>query len=118
MRKKIENALFELVITPDLRGFDYICRGVEIIASSKEKVDMVKGLYIDIAKEFNTTQAGVERAIRHAFAKVDKESEAFAHSFTSTVEYIAIRRAEMQAKYEERKKRIEDMFEKRVRKCL
>ncbi len=78
MRKKIENALFELVITPDLRGFNYICRGVEIIASSKEKVDMVKGLYVDIAKEFNTTQTGVERAIRHAFTKVDVEGEAFA----------------------------------------
>lgn len=39
------------------------------------------------------------------------------HGFTSTVEYIAIRRAEIQVEYEERKKRIEAMFEQE-RACL
>ncbi|MCM1327474.1 MAG: sigma-70 family RNA polymerase sigma factor [Bacteroidales bacterium] len=39
------------------------------------------------------------------------------HGFTSTVEYIALRRVEIQAEYEQRKKQIEDMFRQRE-KCL
>lgn len=77
MRKKIENALFELGITPDLKGFDYICSAVEIIQNSEERMKIVDGLYVDVAKEFKTTSSRVERAIRSAFTRLDKESEAF-----------------------------------------
>lgn len=83
MRKKIENALFELGITPELVGFDYIRRAVEIILTSKERVDIVKGLYADIAKEYETTGSRVERAIRTAFSKMDIESAAFIKYFNS-----------------------------------
>lgn len=38
------------------------------------------------------------------------------HGFTSTVEYITLRKAEIQAEYERRKKEIEDMFIEK--KCL
>lgn len=81
MRKKIENALFELGITPDLTGFDYIRCAIEIILSSKDRVQIVKGLYADIAKQFNTRSQLVERAIRYAFSKMDKESEVFIKYF-------------------------------------
>ncbi len=77
MRKKIENALFELGITPNIKGFDYICRAVEIISNSKEKIKIVDGLYADIAKEYETTGSRVERTIRTAFSKMDIESGAF-----------------------------------------
>lgn len=40
------------------------------------------------------------------------------HDFTSTVEYIVLRRAEIQARYEEDKRQIEIMFEHGNRKCL
>ena len=40
------------------------------------------------------------------------------HKFTSTVEYIAICRAEIQAEYEKRKNSIEIIFGQRERKCL
>lgn len=77
MRKKIENALLELGITPNLRGFGYICRAVEIILASQGKMRVVEGLYAEIAKECDSSIACVERAIRHAFTKVDVESRAF-----------------------------------------
>ncbi len=83
MRNKIEDTLFELGITPNLKGFDYIRRAVEIILTSKERPDIVKGLYKNIAKEYETTGTGVERAIRHAFSKMDVESEAFIKYFNS-----------------------------------
>jgi len=77
MRKKVTDVLIELGVTPNLKGFDYICRAVEIISNSKKRMDIVKGIYADIANEFDTTSSRTERAIRHAFSKVDKESEAY-----------------------------------------
>lgn len=77
MRRKTEDVLIELGITPNLSGFNYICKAVEIINASKERIRIVDGLYADIAKEFNTTKIRVERAIRHAISKMDKESEAY-----------------------------------------
>ncbi len=83
MRKKIENALFELGITPNLKGFDYICRAVEIILNSNKKMKLIDGLYVDIAKEYKTTRGGVERAIRTALQKMDIKSEAFIKYFNT-----------------------------------
>lgn len=40
------------------------------------------------------------------------------HGFTSTEEYIALRRAELQAEYEKHKGQVEIMLEQRKRKCL
>lgn len=77
MRKKIENALFELGITPDLVGFNQICSAVEIILNTERKEKAVCKVYEDVAKELDTTASRVERGIRHAFTKIDKESEAF-----------------------------------------
>lgn len=77
MRRKTENVLLELGITPNLKGFDYICEAVEILSTPKERVKIVNGIYADIAKEFNTTNTRVERAIRHAISKMDKDSEAW-----------------------------------------
>lgn len=77
MRKKIENALFELGITPDLVGFNQICSAVEIISNSKGREIAVCEVYENVAKELDTARSRVERGIRHAFTKVDVNSEAF-----------------------------------------
>ena len=77
MKKKVEEALIELGVYPNLTGFNYICRAVEIISESKEKMKIVDGLYVDVAKEFNSTKSKVERAIRHAITKMDKDSETY-----------------------------------------
>lgn len=77
MRRKTEDVLLELGVTPNLQGFDYICKAIEIIANSKEKLKMVDGLYMDIAKEFGITNSGVERVIRYAISKMDKNSKAW-----------------------------------------
>ncbi len=63
----------------------------------------------ELLEKFDIVEAG---AYRNSMSKFNE------HGFTSTVEYIALRRAEIQAEYEERKKQIEAMFEKRERKCL
>lgn len=77
MKNKIEDVLMELGITPNLSGFNYICRSVEMIMISKQRLKIVDGLYADVATEFGTKKSRVDRAIRHAFSKIDVESEAF-----------------------------------------
>lgn len=63
----------------------------------------------ELLEKFDIIEAGMYRN------NINKFKE---HGFTSTVEYIATRRAEIQKEYEERKKQIEDMFEQIKRKCL
>lgn len=63
----------------------------------------------ELLEKFDIVEAG---AYRNSMRKFNE------HGFTSTVEYIALRRAEIQVEYEERKKQIEAMFEQRKRKCL
>ena len=63
----------------------------------------------ELLEKFDIVEVG---AYRNSISKFNE------HGFTSTVEYIALRRAEIQAEYEERKKQIESLFEQRKRKCL
>lgn len=84
MKKKVEDVLIEMGVYPNLTGFNYICRAVEIISESKGKMKIADGLYVDVAKTFGSTNYKVERAIRHAISKMDKDSEAFK-------EYIGIK---------------------------
>ena len=77
MKKKVEEILIEMGVYPNLSGFDYICKAVEIISESKERMKIVDGLYADVAKAFDSTNHKVERAMRHAISKMDRESEAF-----------------------------------------
>lgn len=62
----------------------------------------------ELLEKFDIVEAG---EYRNSMSKFNE------HGFSSTVEYIAIRRAEIQAEYEKRKKRIEAMFEQE-RACL
>lgn len=49
---------------PNLKGFCYIVRAVEIVEEEGYLL-ITKELYPKIAEEFNTTPSKVERAIRH-----------------------------------------------------
>ncbi|MCI8615471.1 MAG: hypothetical protein HFJ01_10355, partial [Lachnospiraceae bacterium] len=84
---------------------------VDRIRQIKEKG--LRRLWIGKAKrelldKFDIVEAG---AYRNSMNKFNE------HGFTSTVEYIALRRAELQAEYEKHKRQIEIMHEQR-KKCL
>ena len=77
MKNKIQKVLLELEITPNLKGFNYICRMVEIVKADELNEKSVFGIYEEIAEEYKTKSICVERAIRHAISKADKESDAW-----------------------------------------
>lgn len=75
MKKKVEEILIELGVTPNLLGFDYICRFVDYVSENKSAKTGV--IYSHIAKECDSTYWRVERSIRHTISKMDKESETY-----------------------------------------
>lgn len=66
-RNKVEDALFSIGITANLKGFKYIVDALEVIEEEGCDVSMTKVLYPKVAKMNRTTTSRVERAIRHAF---------------------------------------------------
>ena len=72
MRKKIQDVLLKLGVTPNLKGFSYICDAVEMI--SKEGRLKVTYIYDKIARDNNEKTMRVERAIRHAISHVNEET--------------------------------------------
>ncbi|NBH24401.1 hypothetical protein D3Z60_01020 [Lachnospiraceae bacterium] len=63
----------------------------------------------ELLEKFDIVEAG---AYRNSMNKFNE------HGFTSTIECIALRRAELQAEYEKHKRQVEFMLEQRKRKCL
>lgn len=84
MERKIENILLKLGITPNLKGFGYICSAVNYILA--DKTVKLQKVYEFIAEDVGTTRTGVERAIRHAISKMDGDCEAWKN-------YIGVKRA-------------------------
>ena len=72
MRKKIQDVLLKLGVTPNLKGFNYICDAVEMI--NKEGRIKVTYIYGKIARDNNENMMRVERAIRHAISHVNEET--------------------------------------------
>lgn len=71
MRRKIENKLLELGITPNLNGFGCITDAVEYILQNG--FCTMQELYTDISNARNLNgYANTERLIRHAISKVDE----------------------------------------------
>ena len=63
----IQEMLLSIGIPPNIYGYAYITYAVELLLKDSEYQHYVtKGLYVDIAKKYNTTPSRVERAIRHA----------------------------------------------------
>ena len=72
MKKKIQDTLLELGVTPNLKGFNYICDAVEMI--NKEGRIKVTYIYNKIARDNNEKMMCVERTIRHAISHVNEET--------------------------------------------
>lgn len=70
MRKRVTDALIEMGVPANLRGFQYIVEAMEIYANDESYVTSKKlALYSEIAKKHGVTVYSVERCMRHAFAK-------------------------------------------------
>lgn len=66
---KIMNALLEIGVPANLRGFSYIVYAEQLIMENQAyMVGITKALYIDIAKAFATSPCCVEHCIRTAIA--------------------------------------------------
>lgn len=63
----------------------------------------------ELLEKFDIVEVG---AYRNSMSKFNE------HGFTSTVEYIALRKAELQEEYEKHKRQVESILEQRKRKCL
>lgn len=64
---KITILLNSLGLSPNLCGYSYLRRAIEIgIEDPSALAHITKLVYPDLAKEFHTTVSSVERAIRHA----------------------------------------------------
>ena len=71
MRNKTINALLELGIPANTKGFRYITDAMDTIDENKELQYKTYRLYEEIAKKYEgVTATKVERAIRHAFSEV------------------------------------------------
>lgn len=70
MKKKAINALLEMGMSANLKGFQYIVDAMEMFEDEEIRNGKTMVLYYGIGKKNNTTALRVERAIRHAFGVV------------------------------------------------
>lgn len=77
---KYADQLIQEKITPDIQGFWYISKAIELY----EPFDKFTCLYNDVAKVYNTTASRVERSIRHAIARTGEK--------IAVSQYIAIKK--------------------------
>lgn len=69
MEQKIYEILNELGVPFGVLGRQYIARAVALVFHNG-RMAMTKELYPQLAEEFETTSARVERAVRHAIERV------------------------------------------------
>lgn len=67
MKNKAINALIEMGMPADIRGFNYIVDAMCLFESDELRKGNITALYAEIAKMNGTTASRVERATRHAF---------------------------------------------------
>lgn len=71
MREKAIQAMLELGISANTRGFTYIADAMELFHEKEEMKYKICKLYEEIADKYEgITASSVERAIRHAFHDV------------------------------------------------
>jgi len=64
-KSDVRNLLLQLEINRSYTGFEYIIYGVELVINDRNCLNYItKSLYLDIAKEYNTSWTQVERNIR------------------------------------------------------
>lgn len=65
--KEIQDVLLQIGIPANLSGFAYITCAVQLVLlDSSELHNVVKGLYVGVANNCDSTPQRVERSIRHA----------------------------------------------------
>lgn len=70
---EVYNALRELEIAPNLRGYEMLKSAMRIIKQDKMAIYSVIKLYEAVAKEHNSTAGKVERNIRHALQSANSD---------------------------------------------
>lgn len=70
MRNRAINALVEMGMPADIKGFDLIVDAMEMFQNEEVRKGKMTVLYAMLAKKNNSTASRVERAIRHAFSVV------------------------------------------------
>ena len=70
MRNKTINALIEMGMPADIKGFKYIVDAMELFENEENRFGKTTVLYYEIGKKNNVTATSVERTIRHAFGIV------------------------------------------------
>lgn len=68
MKNRAINALLEMGIPADIKGFMYIVDIMIIYLNENIRYEGIMKIYGMVAKKRNTTISKVERAIRHAFS--------------------------------------------------
>lgn len=72
-RDKVGDLLFSFGISPSLKGFQYIVDAV--LFYEQDNNQPITKIYVDVASKYKTTHVSVEKAMRHAFSKMDRKSE-------------------------------------------
>ena len=89
MKNKAINALIEMGMPADIRGFNYIVDAMCLFESDEWRKGNITTLYAEIAKMNGTTASRVERAIRHAIevawsrGKMDTIDELFGYTINN-----------------------------------
>lgn len=77
MKQKTINALLEMGMPANIKGFKYIVDVMILFENDEKKYyGKVMDLYEEVANKNNTTSQRAERAIRHAFSTVLKKGDA------------------------------------------
>lgn len=75
LSSEISSCLLDLGISANLRGFTYLEDSVYNIINKKENIINIKNLYDKLAIKYNTTSYNVERDIRYAIDKGEKNED-------------------------------------------
>lgn len=70
MKNKAINALLEMGMPADIKGFHYIVDAMCLFENTEWRSGKITGLYAKLAEINDTTPSRTERAIRHAFSLV------------------------------------------------
>lgn len=70
MKNKAIKALIKMGMPANIKGFQYIADAMELFEADEIWSTKPTMLYYKLSKMYNTTQGGVERAIRYAFSVV------------------------------------------------
>ena len=91
-KDRVGDLLFSVGISPSLKGFQYIIYAV--LLYEQDNNQLITNIYFDVASKYKATQKSVERAMRGAFAKMDRKSEKvidiFGEYASTNKEYVAI----------------------------